>query len=84
MAEYKASAKKSTISFMRVSLRMTYTMDMVDIFILTGITTSGIGSMGSGPAGESLSTNQEKSMKECGSTVSSSEVELNIRNETQK
>jgi hypothetical protein len=55
---------------MKVSLKMIFTMVMVDLFILMETTTSEIGLTGSGQATENLWINQEEFMKANGSIVS--------------
>lgn len=71
MAEFKASVKKSTISFTKDSSRMTFTMVTVDTFIQTVITIWVIGSTVNGLAGANWSTSLAKFMKACGNIANS-------------
>lgn len=69
--EFKAWAKKSTISFTRVSLRMIFTMVTVDIFIPMATSIWEIGLTVSAQDGENWSISRVRYTKECGNTANS-------------
>ena len=75
MVEFKELERRSTISYMKVSLRMTFIMVMVGTSIPTVISILAIGSMGNAQDGVSSLTSLVKFMKACGRTVSSLETE---------
>ena len=78
MEEFKVLEKKSTILFMRVNLKMTFIMDMEDIFMPTVAIIQEIGSMAKGLDGENMLINLEKFKKVCGSIQNSQEIEISL------
>jgi stage III sporulation protein SpoIIIAA len=71
MEEFKELERKSTILFMKVNLKMTFIMDMVDTFMPTVAITLEIGSMAKDLDGENTLINLEKFKKVCGSIQNS-------------
>jgi hypothetical protein len=68
MEEYKELAKKSIILFMKVNLKMTFIMDMVDTSMQMVAITSEIGLMEKDLDGVNMLTSLERFKKECGNT----------------
>jgi len=69
MEEYKELAKKSIILFMKVNLKMTFIMDMVDTSMQMVAITSEIGLMEKDLDGVNMLTSLERFKKECGNTL---------------
>jgi hypothetical protein len=69
MEEFKESAKKSIILFMKVNSKMTFIMDMADIFTPMAAIILEIGLMAKDLAGANMLTSSERFKKECGNTL---------------
>ena len=69
MEEFKESAKKSIISFMKVNSKMTFIMGMADISMPMAAIILEIGLMERDRDGVSMLTNLERFRRECGNTL---------------